>query len=69
MCGVVGSFVLPQQNDEIQSSSKKRKEHPVDMLANKTKTELLAEAHSAGIKGRHKMRKDQLILSIRNHLK
>jgi hypothetical protein len=23
------------------------------MLANKTKTELLAEAHSAGIKGRH----------------
>jgi hypothetical protein len=54
---------------EIQSSSKKRKEHPVDMLANKTKTELLAEAHSAGIKGRHKMRKDQLILSIRNHLK
>jgi cytochrome bd-type quinol oxidase subunit 2 len=24
---------------------------PVDMLANKTKTELLAEAHSAGIKG------------------
>jgi hypothetical protein len=39
------------KNDEIQSSSKKRKEHPVDMLANKTKTELLAEAHSAGIKG------------------
>jgi hypothetical protein len=35
------------KNDEIQSSSKKRKEHPVDMLANKTKTELLAEAHSA----------------------
>jgi hypothetical protein len=25
------------KNDEIQSSSKKRKEHPVDMLANKTK--------------------------------
>jgi hypothetical protein len=46
------------KNDEIQSSSKKRKEHPVDMLANKTKTELLAEAHSAGIKGRHKMRKE-----------
>jgi hypothetical protein len=39
------------KNDEIQSSSKKRKEHPVDMLANKTKTELLAEDHSAGIKG------------------
>jgi hypothetical protein len=39
------------KNDEIQSSSKKRKEHPVDMLANKTKTELLAEAHSSGIKG------------------
>jgi len=57
------------KNEEIQSSSKKRKEHPVDMLANKTKTELLAEAHSAGIKGRHKMRKDQLILSIRNNLK
>jgi hypothetical protein len=52
-----------------QAQKKKRKEHPVDMLANKTKTELLAEAHSAGIKGRHKMRKDQLILSIRNHLK
>jgi hypothetical protein len=28
------------KNDEIQSSSKKRKEHPVDMLANKTKTEI-----------------------------
>jgi hypothetical protein len=60
---------IDHRNHEIQSSSKKRKEHPVDMLANKTKTELLAEAHSAGIKGRHKMRKDQLILSIRNHLK
>jgi hypothetical protein len=45
-----GSYLNPC--DEIQSSSKKRKEHPVDMLANKTKTELLAEAHSAGIKGR-----------------
>jgi hypothetical protein len=63
------AMLLAAGNDEIQSSSKKRKEHPVDMLANKTKTELLAEAHSAGIKGRHKMRKDQLILSIRNHLK
>ena len=56
-------------NNEIHSTSKKRHEYPVDVLANKTKTELLTEAHSAGIKGRHKMRKDQLILSIRNHLK
>jgi hypothetical protein len=36
---------------KFNQAQKKRKEHPVDMLANKTKTELLAEAHSAGIKG------------------
>jgi hypothetical protein len=33
---------------KFNQAQKKRKEHPVDMLANKTKTELLAEAHSAG---------------------
>ncbi|VTP96220.1 hypothetical protein [Sphingobacterium daejeonense] len=28
------------KNEEIQSSSKKRKEHPVDMLANKNKNRI-----------------------------
>jgi N-formylglutamate amidohydrolase len=37
------------------------------MLANKTKTELLAEAHSAGIKGRHKMRTESPFWSFAIH--
>jgi hypothetical protein len=48
---------------KFNQAQKKRKEHPVDMLANKTKTELLAEAHSAGIKGSSMHRRRYLLFA------
>lgn len=36
-------------------------------LVDRTKQELLDEAKKIGIKGRHGMRKDELISAIRNH--
>lgn len=36
-------------------------------LTSRTKSELLEEAKKIGITGRHEMKKDELIMAIRNH--
>ena len=36
-------------------------------LGDRSKKELLSQAKKIGIRGRHKMKKDQLINAIRNH--